>query len=791
MRIGPLNITLVKRASPEDPKTSLANPASWLIDWAGAPTKAGTRVSPDTALQYSAVLACVRILAETVASLPLPVYRRLMPRGKQRAPEHPLYRVLHDEANPEMTAFTFRETLQAHLAMWGNAYAEIEYDTDGRVVALWPLLPDRTWPERVNGVKVYKTIIAGKGYVLPAWRVFHVVGLGFDGIRGYSPIRLAREAIGLGLAAQEFGARLFSQGARPAGVLTHPGRLSEEAAKRLRVSWEEMYSGLTGAHRTAILEEGMKWESIGIPPEDAQFLQTRRFQIEEIARIYRIPPHMLGDLERATFSNVEHLSIEFVVHTMRPWFVRWEQCIHQQLFLPQEKDQYFAEFLVDGLLRGDTESRYRAYSIGRQWGWLSPNDIRELENMNPIPGGDVYHVPLNMVPMDSQSPKEPATGNRAWEVWEAHSGALGDYEVRAANIRRGLARSYKRIFSEAVLRLLKREEADIMRKARSVFSGRSDADFSAWLSQFYREHEEFVKQVMAPVFRAYAEAVKTAVADEVGGDSEITPEIEKFLEEYISGYIRRHTGLSVSELRKALDKAIAEGRDRLEALQQTFDEWRETRPASTAQEETIRAGNAIALVSYVAAGIRKVRWVASGASSCPYCRSLDGRVVDVDTPFLPKDVPFYAAEEEGRDKKPLVPGHDIKHPPAHKGCDCNIVSERADGTHQPSSSSEIYVSNPITLDGLDDFWIPKGSLITGVKAIAGKGTKTILRDVPRLVATYTLPDGSKTRPDDWQKMRGTAIITDGTVDRPAEVHWYQCEGIGPVEWKLKRILRRR
>jgi len=361
----------------------------------------GASVTETTALSVVTVYACVRILSETLASLPLHLYKRLE-RGKHRAIEHPLYQILHDIPNPEMNSFTFRETLMAHLVTWGNAYAEIEWDNYTKVKALWPLRPDRMQVWRENDQIIYKYYLpnAAGMVTLPSYRVWHIPGLGFDGLVGYPPITLAREAIGLSLATEEFGARFFGNGAAPGGVLEHPAKLSKEAQENLRKSWNEMHSGLSNQHRLAILEEGMKWSKVGIPPDDAQFLETRKFQRNEIASFFHIPPHMIGDLDRATFSNIEEQALEFVVYTMRPWLVRWEQSINQKLLNPDERADYFAEFLVDGLLRGNIQARYQAYATGRQWGWLSANDIRELENQNPLPGeeGDIYLNPMNMVP---------------------------------------------------------------------------------------------------------------------------------------------------------------------------------------------------------------------------------------------------------------------------------------------------------------------------------------------------------------------------------------------------------
>ena len=369
--------------------------------------------SPDAALRMSAVFACVRILAESVASLPLLIYER-QDRGKRRAQDYYLYELLHDRPNSRMTAFEFRETIQSHLVLWGNAYARIVYDTMGRIEELWPLSPAGILDTRVSaGVKYYQ-YQDKNGWTswISEGEIWHLHGLGDDGERGYSPIALMRRAVNLGLSAEEFGYNFFDNDARPGIVLEHPAKLSGPAHDNLKKSWEDEHQGSAKSHKPMILEEGMKLHEVGIPPEDAQFLETRKFQVQEIARIFRVPPHMLADLDRATFSNIEHQSIDFVVHSLRPWLVRWEQSIQHNLMLPDERRRFYAEHLVDGLLRGDITSRYNAYATARQNGWMSVNDIRALENMDPVDGGDVYLSPLNMTPVGGPSkpnqPTEPA-----------------------------------------------------------------------------------------------------------------------------------------------------------------------------------------------------------------------------------------------------------------------------------------------------------------------------------------------------------------------------------------------
>lgn len=371
------------------------------------PTTSGKTVNEFTAMQTTAVYSCVRILAEAVASLPLHVYR-YKENGKERVYNHHLYHILHNEPNTEMSSFVFRETLMSHLLIWGNAYAQIIRDGAGRVVALYPLLPNKMTVSRDKNGEIYYIYTTTsdenpnfKDYgsvVLRKQDVFHIPGLGFDGLVGYSPIAMAKNAVGMTIATEEYGASFFANGANPGGVLEHPGVLKDP--KKVRDSWNEVYRGTTNAHKIAVLEEGMKYQQIGIPPEEAQFLETRKFQINEIARLYRIPPHMVGDLEKSSFSNIEQQSLEFVKYTLDPWVIRWEQAMQRSLLLPKEKQEFFIRLNVDGLLRGDYQSRMNGYAIGIQNGFLCPNDVRELENMNLIPdekGGNKFLCNGNMV----------------------------------------------------------------------------------------------------------------------------------------------------------------------------------------------------------------------------------------------------------------------------------------------------------------------------------------------------------------------------------------------------------
>ena len=390
-----------------DKPTNATNGGSYRFFLGGSTS--GKAVTERSAMQMTAVYSCVRILAEAIAGLPLHLYTYKEDGGKEKAIGHPLYLLLHDEPNPEMSSFVFRETLMTHLLLWGNAYAQIIRNGKGEVVALYPLMPNRMTVDRDSSGQLFysyqmansdaPTMKAGTVILKPS-DVLHIPGLGFDGLVGYSPIAMAKNAIGLAIATEEYGAKFFANGATPGGLLEYPGTVKDP--DRVRESWNKGFSGSQNAGKVAILEEGMKYTPISIAPEQAQFLETRKFQINEIARIFRVPPHMVGDLEKSSFSNIEQQSLEFVKYTLDPWVARWEQSLSRALFTPEEKKQYFFKFNVEGLLRGDYQSRMNGYATARQNGWMSANDIRELENLDRIPaeeGGDLYLINGNMLPL--------------------------------------------------------------------------------------------------------------------------------------------------------------------------------------------------------------------------------------------------------------------------------------------------------------------------------------------------------------------------------------------------------
>lgn len=366
----------------------------------GGSSLSGVSVNASTAAKFAPVFACIKVLAEGVGQLPLNLFERVGEDTKKKARTHRLFKILHDEPNEFQTAQEFWEMCVAHIALTGNFYAYInESIAAGTVSELLPLQPAAVEPVQDENYKInYKiTFPNGGSDVLDTSQVLHIKGLSLDGITGVSNITHARDSIGLAMATQSHGSKLFSNGAKPGGILSTESQLKKDQIELIRNEWERLHGGTANSHRTAILQGGLKWAQVGLSSDDAQFLETRKFQRSEIAGIFRVPPHMIGDLERATFTNIEHQGLEFVVYSLMPYIRRIEQRITKQLLKDKDKLIYYPKFNVNGLLRGDMKTRGQFYRSMFNMGALSSNEIRKLEDFNPRDGGDEYFVPLNMV----------------------------------------------------------------------------------------------------------------------------------------------------------------------------------------------------------------------------------------------------------------------------------------------------------------------------------------------------------------------------------------------------------
>lgn len=623
--------------------------------WGSIRTASGTTVSEQGSLQVMAVITAVRILAEGFAQVPLKTYRRVG-GGRAEAREHRLYRVLHERPNPEMTSFTLREVLMGHLGTWGNAYCEISYNFFDEVLHLWPLRPDRTRKRRVDGRIVYEVRIpknqdagnarAEETVTLPARNVLHIPGFGFDGFVGYSLIAMIREGVGLAKAYEEFSARFFGQGTSLGTVFVTDKVIPKERRLELEQTLRENHEGLTNAQRFAIMDGGLKPEHIGIPPQDAQFIESRKFQKGEIMGFYRIPPHLSGDTEKQSSwgTGIAEMSAGFIKFTMDPWFVRAEQAMNVALFGANAQGPLFCEFDREGFLRGDFSKRLEGYTKMFDRGVVSNKHIARLENW-PEPPTEIWVVNGTMVPIQkleaiadarTKPPEPPPQGEKQPD--EPAADEPQDDEAKAA-ARAFLARAFRPALADATDRILRRERADVSRGVEKLLKAGRAAELEPWLESFYREHREYARKQIEPVLASLYEAVHADVARELGRAAAAPP--PAFVRKYAEGYAERLGTESLEELRRAI-----RGEPLLERV---FAAW-ERRELAIAVRESARAANAFALVAYRALEVARVRWVARDAADG--CLALAGRAVATGDEFAER----------------------VSHPPREDGCECVLLA---------------------------------------------------------------------------------------------------------------------
>lgn len=647
---------------------------------------AGVKVDEESVVQLVAAFACIRLLSETLGSLPFIVYERKAAGGRDRVRNHPLYPLLHDLPNPEMTAMDFRSCMMVNCLIWGNAYAEKVVDGAGDLVGLYPIVSPRVEMKRATSgqLEYLVSLPDGKKTTLPADRIFKISFLSPNGLSGYRPLMLMQEAFGSAIATNQFSAKFFKNGAAASGTVEYPDSLSETAYERFKKDFEEKYGGIGNAHRLIFLEEGMKFTRLSTPPNEAQMLETRKFHVEEAARFFNVPPHMIQDLSRATFSNIEHQSISFAQYSIRPWAVRWEQAVYRDLFSPAERQNYFAEILLEGLMRGDQQSRYQAYAIGRQWGWLSADDVRELENMNTLPDGQgsIYLVPMNMVPADQiedlgkvgsskedqASVGEDDSDRSAGEPRAADPVPAKKRQVAAMRAR--VVNGHSRAYLDVGARIVKRETADIRKAVKKYLTERSSTEFSLWLEEYYRSAPDWIVRMVDPVNKSFAGTIQELVAAEEGKEltEKMRSDLVTFTDDFSAAFAARHVGSSSGQIRKIINEADSV-ESAAELISERLDSWDEKSAEQVARNEPAQLCNAVARETFAGFGVSRLMWVNTGSETCPYCSQLNGRVVGISAPFILPGDSIDAADGSGL----RVYGPKM-HPPIHKGCACQVVS---------------------------------------------------------------------------------------------------------------------
>jgi HK97 family phage portal protein len=648
--------------APGDPQILTSRDLANLLQ--GSVSTAGVGVSPQRAMQFSTVWACVRLLAEIMATVPIHVYVRNRDGSKQRVNDIAASELLTLSPNSWQTVFEYIDFLVTSLCLRGNSYALITRSSGGNIAELIPLDPTRVTPRRSGYDDISYTVRFEKGdaKVFPASEIHHVRGMSLDGFIGVSPITYHRNTIGLAMAAENHGGYLFKNGVMPAGALVHPGQLSDEAYARIKKSWAETHGG---EHQggVAVLEEGLKFEKITMSNADAQYLEVRQFQRSEICSLYRVPPHMIGDLTKSSFSNITQQSLEMVKYTFLPWARRMELAMRRDLLTAKErKSGLYIEFLLDGLERADIEQRYKTYNIGIMSGVLSPNECRAKENLNPRDGGDIYLAPLNMADSTGQN---ATTKSIAAAVHLPPVRALATKGVLAREqLRQTFAPRFKALADDLVS-----HETGKLRALIESAGGQVGPEFPSSSADLYRQLPDYIRSQFKGLMREYAVAVRDAALDEIGSDHQ--PEnLSAFVAEVLDSFTTRHIASSEGQLAALINENASE--EIAAAIEQRLSEWDATRADKIAEREPVQQESAVALFVWGSAGITKLQWQRRGSHSCPFCKALSGKIVGLGAPFV--DAGDFTPE--GHEASPLKVRGPKMHAPIHKGCVCIITPVR-------------------------------------------------------------------------------------------------------------------
>lgn len=638
---------------------------------AGPITKSGKRVNEVSSLNISAIYSAITIIAGTIASLPRRIYKRLPDGGKMPAFDHPLFDRINNKPNSsDMTAWNWIFSQIGHKYLWGNWYTYIKGDSY-RYRELWPLLPDRTYLDQ-NNTERYVTQIDGKEVYILRRKILHIPHFSFNGKTGYGVIHFARESLGISMALDEFAARFFSNGTNSGGVVTYEAKMDDAEKKRIADDFNKKYAGLGKTHNTVFLGgKGTKFEKIETDAEKAQALQSRQFSVIEVARWMNLPPHILKELSRATFSNIEQQSTELVMYSFLPLVTQIEQAMNLAFFDDEERKEYFVKFDLKGLLRGDLATRTNFYTAMLDRGVFNGDDVLSLEDMNPQPDGigKIYMVPFNMqnkeIIKTVSAEINPVRNNKTKIITDKRN------EKRSVNLRRKITNQLIPRFRDYGNEITGFEIEKIRNLVKEHLTKRDYSDFSSEIRNFYRdEFKKRISELAGPLIAGYAGAIIPVSQDEINSESDITAMMQEFEREYLEYFISRHINSSRGQILALMNDN--QDADVLidEIILDRMSEWEEKRPGKIVMHETIRAESAFARNVFKLCGISKLVSYSIG-KSCPYCNALDGVVIGIDDSFLqPGDF-----QPEGADE-PLTVSTPKKHPPYHGGCDCGINPEK-------------------------------------------------------------------------------------------------------------------
>jgi len=644
------------------------------LNWTHGPlTMAGTRVNEVTSLTISSLFAALNFLSGTIASLPKVIYRRLPSGEKIKAYEHPLYDRLHNKPNESnMTSWQWIYTSIMHKYLWGNWYTYINRPTYQNQ-QLIPLLPDRTWTDPGNDEKIFTYMKAGypvpQLISLPRDLVLHIPHISLNGVQGKGIIHYARESLGLAKAQDDFAATYFGNGIHPSIIARINAPMTEETRAGLQKDFNEKYGGVNKNWKAIFITGVDDVKAMEIDAEKAQALESRQFSVVEVARWTNLPPHIIRELSRATFSNIEHQGIELVVYSLLSLTTQIEQTMNIMLFDEQERQTHYVKFELKGLLRGDVATQTAFYTAMLDRGVFCADDVLDLEDRNPQPNGlgKVFLVPLNMLSKEQVvGPQKLTIENK--DKSNIEKSAIRIIQKRSSALRRKITLAYKKKFDEYGKQIVKKETDSIREAIKEMLSKKGITEFNTWLDTFYQNFGKEIDALSAPLISSYADAVLPVAQEEINSSLDISPQYANFGREYNKSFVDRHIKSSQGQLKSVIREAQKAKENESEAVERRLAEWEEKRPDKISMRETVRAESAFAKSVFALSGISKIVSVSFG-KSCPYCNALDGMVIGIDQYFLTKgDFQPDGAEE------PLIVTSNRSHPPYHDGCDCGIMA---------------------------------------------------------------------------------------------------------------------
>lgn len=630
----------------------------------------GVKVNSKTALSIPAYFAAINKISKAVKQLPLEIYEKT-DEGRVKAVNHPLYDILHNKTNDLMTSATFQYVTTAHEVSWGNGRAYIHRDGKyGKILGLYPLKPWNTETVIEKGKVITKTTIGGKVFTAEPWQIIHTMGFTEDGLVGLSMFKLFSETIEHDKHLAKYGRLLFKNGLNLGGLFKHPKTMSKEAQKRFETSIKSK-QGIENSHKYLIIEEGMEYLPNMIKPEDAQAIESRRYSLLDFCRIFDIPPHKLGHLADATFSNVEHMNIDFVVDTLIPILRGREQEYNIKLLDKEERKKYVIEYNVKGLLRGDIATRGTFYQLMTQLGIMSADEVRALEGMNAQPKGQgkVYLAPLNYVNkldlIDPPEDKEPLKESKRSVVDPSEVSTRARGYVAE---RRKVSSRYKDKIGKAVQSVLNKE----LKEIRSYLESKEfkSNDIEGWMRDFYSDFEKEIRKKVTPVFSSFGADIADVAKREI--DSKENLAIAKMVKGYVRSFAKSYSESSKGQIRSIInsltsDEDITYSEDEIrENIESRLSEWEEKRVGKLSRRNMTNGRNAFTLAAWQLGGIVKKTWVTNG-KSCPFCNSLNGTTVEITKHFLKP------GDSIGKGKQVMNITKTIGHAGCHDGCDCDMV----------------------------------------------------------------------------------------------------------------------